>query len=73
MGCDGIWDCVDKQQLCDKISLRLKENKNEKISKIIAEIMDDILADTNESKFYFLKLAPLGTDNMSCILIQFKH
>ena len=71
MACDGIWDCVDEQRLCEEISRRLK--KKEKISNIISDLMDNILAKENNSIFTFLKLAPIGTDNMSCIVIQFKH
>ena len=26
MGCDGIWECVDPQELCDYISSCLREN-----------------------------------------------
>jgi serine/threonine protein phosphatase PrpC len=47
MGCDGIWDCVDPQQLCDYISLKLKEKI--KISRLIADIFDNIISKTNKS------------------------
>lgn len=76
MACDGIWDCVDEQLLCEHISTQLKSK--EKISSIIADLMDKVLAKTNNSNisFNFLILiskAPIGTDNMSCIIIQFHH
>lgn len=47
MACDGIWDCVDEQKLCEHISMKLKSN--EKISSIIADLMDKVLAKTNNS------------------------
>ena len=46
MGCDGIWDCVDVQQVCDYISIKLKEKT--KISKIISELFDQIISKTNK-------------------------
>ncbi len=75
MACDGVWDCVDIQKLCEHISLRIKLRI--KISDIIAELFDQIISKTNNSKqidfILLLNLAPVGTDNMSCILIQFLH
>ena len=47
MGCDGVWDCVDVQQLCDYISIKLKEKVQ--ISKIIADLFDQIISKTNKS------------------------
>jgi serine/threonine protein phosphatase PrpC len=72
MACDGVWDCVDPQKLCEHISLRLKSN--EKISAILAELFDQIISKTNNSKnMQFYYVVPVGTDNMTCILIQFQH
>ena len=51
MACDGIWDCVDEQKLCEHISIQLKSK--EKISSIIADLMDKILAKTNNSIIFF--------------------
>ena len=76
MGCDGLWDCVKPQKLCENISKKLKQGdsiNNFKLSDIIGDIFDQILSKTNNSKNYFfsLFLAPIGTDNMSCIIIEF--
>ena len=49
MGCDGLWDCVEPQKLCENISGRLKA-KNEKISDIIGDIFDTIISKSNNSK-----------------------
>jgi serine/threonine protein phosphatase PrpC len=70
IGCDGVWDCVDAQKLCEHISIKLKTQPDKKRSEILAELFDQIIAKTNNSN-YLIIVAPLGTDNMSCILIEF--
>ena len=46
MACDGVWDCVDIQKLCEHIALRLKSRM--KISEIVAELFDQIISKTNK-------------------------
>lgn len=60
--CDGIWDCVEPQKLCEFVSREIKRGK--KLSKIIESIEDMVLSKTNNS--------PIGTDNMTCLILQFK-
>ena len=63
MGCDGVWDCVKRQMLCEYIEKEIKENPQSKLSDILATIFDKCISP------FMGKV--LGTDNMSCIVIQF--
>lgn len=62
MGCDGVWDCVEPQKFCEYINEKLK--KNERIDNVIAEVFNQIISTSND--------IPIGTDNMTCIIIQLK-
>ena len=44
LACDGIWDCMTNQEVCDFVTDRLKKNPNVVLSKIIEEIFDTIIA-----------------------------
>ena len=66
IACDGIWDCKTNQEVCDYFSERLKKNPKGKISKMIEELYDEILAPDVFTE------TGVGCDNMSCIVIQFK-
>jgi len=72
LACDGIWDCLTPQEACDFVRNKLydengQEKTNVKISKIVEEMMDEAIAEdiNNENG--------IGCDNMTCIIIQFKH
>lgn len=68
MACDGIWDCIDAQKLCEEISLKLSKvkvdknnyhinneinNENLLLSDILADIMDNLLAKDETSNFFY--------------------
>jgi serine/threonine protein phosphatase PrpC len=47
MGCDGVWDCVDMQKLCDHVSVNLR-NKVSK-SDLLPELFEKMVSRTNNS------------------------
>ena len=66
IACDGVWDCKSNQEVCDFFTEKFNKNPKGKISTMIEELFDEILApdvftDTG-----------VGCDNMSCIVVQFK-
>jgi protein phosphatase 1G len=76
LACDGIWDCLTNQEICDIVKERLKKDPNVKLSKVIEDILDSILAtDINNGNiflFYIFLETGVGCDNMTCVIIQFK-
>ena len=44
LACDGIWDCMTNQEVCDFVTERIKKDPKQKLSKIIEEMFDKIIA-----------------------------
>ena len=65
MGCDGVWDCVKRQLFCDFVDREIRENPDKNLSEILKIIFDKCVSPVWG--------VILGTDNMSCIIIQFLH
>lgn len=64
IGCDGIWETKTAEEICDVTSQRLNSNPVGKISVVVGELLDMLIAkETTEG---------MGCDNMSCIIVQFK-
>ena len=67
LACDGIWDCLSSEECCEKIRERLADrSSNENICESIENMFDDICAKD------ILTSSGVGTDNMTCIVVEFK-
>ena len=44
LGCDDILDCLSNQEACDFVYKRLKNTPDIKLSKIVEEMLDTIVA-----------------------------
>ena len=65
LGCDGVWDCVKRQLVCDFVDSQIREHPKKNLSEILKVIFDKCVSPVWG--------VVLGTDNMSCIIIQFLH
>lgn len=70
IGCDGIWDCIQDQEVCDIIIEKIKgpgvNPLKVKLSHILGDICDKICPRTIYSE------GTVGYDNMTCLVVQFK-
>lgn len=65
IGCDGIWETMDSGDMCRLISKRIRGNRCVRLSTICEELLDNLVAqDVHQGT---------GCDNMTCILVKFKH
>lgn len=44
LACDGVWDCMTNQEVCDFVIEKLKKDPKYKLSKIVEEIFEKIIA-----------------------------
>ena len=44
IACDGVWDCLSNQQACDFVKEKLRKDPLQKLTLIIEEMFDLILA-----------------------------
>ena len=71
IGCDGIWDCIQDQDVCDIITEKINKGNDKykvNLENILGKICDNIYAKRPFDEFKSRD----GYDNMSIILIQFK-
>ncbi|KAI8877358.1 PP2C-domain-containing protein [Backusella circina FSU 941] len=62
LACDGIWDCMNNQQVVDFVRYKLCHQKT--LDEICEELMDYCLADKGN-------MAGIGCDNMTVIIVAF--
>ena len=65
LACDGIWDCLSSQE-CTNFVGELLKKKDRRISSVIEEMFDKIIATDVASS------GGIGCDNMTCVVVQFK-
>ena len=66
LACDGIWDCVTSEEGIELMRESLTKRKG-KISGCVEDLFEKIIATD------ILSSGGVGTDNMTCILIEFKQ
>lgn len=70
LACDGIWDCLTSEEGAEQMRNKIKEkkqnNSKEQLSVCIEEIFDQICATD------ILSSSGIGTDNMTCIVVELK-
>jgi len=64
LACDGIWDILDRQAVCDFVTVRIGRNLDPAV--ICEQLMDRCLAPD-------CQLGGLGCDNMTVVLVCFLH
>lgn len=67
MGCDGIYETRTSQEIGDIVSNEAKAKPTAKLTDLAAKLMDTIISPD------FAKTNGAGCDNMTCIIIKFKH
>lgn len=67
LACDGIWDCLTSEEAVARVRKGLGERSaKEKINEVIETMFEEIIATD------ILSSSGVGTDNMTCIVIEFK-
>ena len=65
LACDGVWDCLTNSQIAQYFFNHVNRDPSKKLSLVIADLFNIILSDSPFNE--------VGTDNMTCILIQLKN
>lgn len=63
MGCDGIWELWDNNQMAKWVSKQLEQKKAHGV--ILEELLDELVSKDGHTQH--------GMDNMSAILIVFRR
>ncbi len=65
LACDGIWNFMSSQEVCDYVSERLSSSNYAKLSQIVEELFMHCLAPDSDGD-------GTGCDNMTCVLVTFE-
>ena len=65
IGCDGIWETLSAQEICKLVDTRLGNSKQAPITPVCEELLDKLLASNTAEG--------TGCDNMSLVILEFKH
>ena len=65
MGCDGIWEKKSNEEMVDFIRTRI--TKGMELKAIVEELLEDNISPD------FQQTQGVGCDNMTCIIVKFKH
>ena len=49
MGCDGVWDCVKRQMVCEFIEKEINEHPEKNLSEILKKIFDRCVSPVRSS------------------------
>ena len=82
LACDGLWDCFTNEKAVSTFRSEIWDHAGKKLiktklSKVISDVLDSILAKdlNNEGKKLSLvinsEIEGIGCDNMTCIIVQF--
>lgn len=64
IACDGVWDCISSQNACTYVGQAMKKKKaKDRLSTVCEDLVDSLVAK---------ELEGYGTDNMTCIVVEFK-
>ena len=76
LACDGIWDCINNDEIVKHVYDKLKDiGKDNTPTNIVTNLLDQIIAKDVESSgniYIYIYIGGIGCDNMTCMLIQFK-
>ena len=67
MGCDGVYETKTSQEIGDIVYKDIKATPTGKLIDVAARLLDTIISPD------YMKTGGAGCDNMTCIIIKFKH
>ncbi len=66
LACDGIWDCLSNEEAVAMMKEHMGSDPGKRTSQNVEEMFEKIIAKD------IIASSGMGTDNMTCILVNFK-